>query len=125
MQYYREDKRQLEEYKREMIPSATPGYSLTAGVDGGEAKRTTEDIAMRIISSPYIRRLEITCEAIDRALQNLDETDMRLIELVYWRREYSVEGAGNKIGLAKSSAYQRINKILGLIAYELGYVSVM
>jgi len=124
LQYYQEDKRQLETMKIDLVPSAVQGYSLTAGVDGGEAKRTTEEITMQVINSPYIRRLEMTCDAIQRAIKNFDSTDMRLIELVYWKKEYTVEGAGMKIGLSRSSAYQRINKILGLIAYELGYVSL-
>ena len=124
LQYYQEDKRNLEALKKDLIPSTVQQYSLTAGVDGGGAKRTTEDITMSIISTPYIRRLELTCDAIQRALKNFDGVDMKLIELVYWKREYTVEGAGMKIGLSKSAAYQRINKILGLIAYELGYVSL-
>lgn len=125
LQYYQEDRRQLESMKRDLIPSATQAYSLTAGVDGGEVKRTTEEITMKVVSSPYLRRLEITCDAIQRALKNFDDVDKRLIELVYWRREYTVEGAGLKIGLSRSAAYQRINKILGVVAYELGYVSIM
>lgn len=124
LRYYREDKRQLNEIKRDMIPSGVQGYSLTAGVDGGEATRTTENIAMKMVSAPYIRRLEITIDAIDRALERMDETDKKLIELVYWRKEYTPEGAGLIVGIAKSAVYQRINKILGLIAFELGYVSV-
>lgn len=123
LQYYREDCRQLEEFKNELIPSTVQGYSLTAGVDGGETKRTTEEVAFRLVSSPYIRRLEITCAAIKRALANMDKIDLKLIELVYWRREYTVEGAGMKVGLSRSAAYQRINRILGACAYELGYVS--
>lgn len=122
LQYYREDLRQLETYKQDLIPSGVQGYSPTAGVNGGEVTRKTEDIAFRLISSPYIRRLEITCEAIGRVLSKLDEVDLKLIELVYWRREYTVEGAAMKIHISKTAAYQRINKILGAIAYALGYV---
>ena len=120
---YREDKRQLERAKRDLIPSAVQGYSLTAGVDGGEAKRSTEEVTLRLVSSPYIKRLEITVEAIERALKNFDSTDMKLIELVYWRKEYTAEGAGMIIGIQKTAVYQRLNKILGYCAYELGYVS--
>ena len=124
LRYYREDKRQLNEIKRDMIPSGVQGYSLTAGVDGGESTRTTEDIAMKMVSAPYIRRLEITIDAIDRALERMDETDKKLIELVYWRKEYTPEGAGLIVGISRSAVYLRLNKILGLIAFELGYVSV-
>lgn len=124
LQYYREDKRNLEQYKEALIPSATPAYSLEQG-GSKEAHRTTEDITMKIIASPYIRRLEMSCEAIRRALDGCDSIDLQLIELVYWRREYTVEGASMAINIGKSSAYQRINKILGRIAYELGYVSCL
>ena len=76
-----------------------------------------------MVSAPYIRRLEITVEAIERALKNFDSTDMKLIELVYWRKEYTAEGAGMIVGIQKTAVYQRLNKILGCVAYELGYVS--
>lgn len=124
LRYYREDKRQLNEIKRDMIPSGVQGYSLTAGVDGGEATRTTENIAMKMVSAPYIRRLEITIDAIERALERMDDIDKKLIELVYWRKEYTPEGAGLIVGISRSAVYLRLNKILGLIAFELGYVSV-
>ena len=120
---YREDKRQLEKVKRDLIPSGVQGYSLTAGVDGGDSKRSTEDVAMKIISAPYIRRLEINVEAIERALARFDNLDMKLIELIYWRKEYTAEGAGMIVGIQKSAVYQRLNKILGCVAFEMGYVS--
>lgn len=123
LENYREDKRQLEKVKRDLIPSAVQGYSLTAGVDGGEAKRTTEEIAVKIVSAPYIMRLEINVDAIERAMMRFDSIDMKLIELIYWKHEYTPEGAGMVIGIAKSSVYQRLNKILGCVAFELGYVS--
>ena len=119
---YREDKRQLERAKTDMMPSAVQGYSLTAGVDGGGAKRTTEEVATKIISAPYIRRLEITIDAIERAFRCFDDTDMKLIDLIYWRRGNTVEGAGMKVGLQKSATYQRVNKVLGMIALEMGYI---
>lgn len=123
LQYYREDCRQLEEFKRDMIPSATPAYSADPS-GNHEVHRSTEDITFRIISSPYLRRLETSCDAIRRALDACDKIDLQLIDLIYWRREYTVEGASLVVHLGKSAAYQRINNILGRIAYEMGYVSV-
>ena len=120
---YRENKRQLEKAKRDLIPSGVQGYSLTAGVDGGGAKRTTEDVAMKMISAPYIYRLEFTVDAIERALTRFDKLDMKLIELIYWRKEYTAEGAGMIAGIQKTAVYQRLNKILGCVAFEMGYVS--
>jgi len=124
LRYYKEDKRQLESLRNDMIPSPTPGYSQTGGVSGGAVGRNTENVTIKIMSSPYIRRIELTCSGIERAISRMDETDKKLVDLIYWKQEYTVEGAGIKIGLSRSAAYQRINKILGMIAYELGYVSV-
>lgn len=124
LEHYAEDKRQLEEMKRDMIPSPTASYSLTGGVSGGDTNRTTESIAVRISTNPYIMQTERSCTAIERALSRCNETDAKLVDLVYWKQSYTVEGAGMKIGLSKSAAYQRINSILGSIALEIGYVNV-
>jgi len=121
LEHYPEDKRQLSSYKDDLIPSPTQAYSLTPG--GGGASRTTENVAMRIASSPYLRRLEQSVAAIEYALSRADDIDRRLIELVYWRREYTVAGAGLRLGLSCSGAYKRLNKVLAAVALELGYVS--
>ena len=124
LEHYPEDRRQLEEYKRELIPSPVQAYSPTAGVDGGEAHRSTEEIVIRLNSSPYIRMLEITCKAIKTVLDAEDETSRKIVSLVYWKREYTVEGAGMVLNLSTSQVYRRINKLLSRIAYEMGYVSL-
>lgn len=119
---YREDKRTLEQAKRDMIPSTVQGYSLTAGVDGGEAKRTTEEVAVRIVSAPYIRRLEIEIDAIERAFRYFDHTDMELIKYRFWRNGFTPESAGKAVGLQRTAVYQRLNKIIGIVAREMGYI---
>lgn len=118
---YREDKRELEAAVERLLPSPTPSYSLVSGGAVSTGRRTEEQ-AFKILSSPYLMQMEHDCKAIDRAMQRFDQTDMKLIELVYWRQEYSIAGAGQVIGLAKSSAYQRVNIILSTIAVEMGLV---
>ena len=120
---YKEGKRTLEQAKVDMMPSTVQGYSLTAGVDGGEPKRTTEEVTVRIVSAPYIRRLEIEIDAIERAFRYFDPIDMRLIDLIYWHKGNTAEGAGMKVGIQKTATYQRLNKILGMIALEMGYIT--
>ena len=124
LEHYPEDLRQLEEYKRELIPSPTQAYSPTAGVSGGEAHRSTEDVVIRLNSSPYIRMLEITCGAIKTALEAEDDTTRKIVSLVYWKREYTAEGAGVKLHMSKNSVYRRINSVLSRIALGMGYVSL-
>ena len=124
LEHYPEDKREIEQYKKEMVPSPVQQYSLTGGVSGGETHRATEDVAMRIATSQYIKHLEASCKAVEEAMKGEDDTSKKLVELIYWKREYTPEGAGMKIGLQKSAVYQRLNKILGRIAFEMGYVSI-
>ena len=121
LRYYRENKRQLEEVKNDMIPSATQTPSFTK-TTSNNASRQTEDVVLRMVSSPYLRRLEWACDAIERALKRLEDVDMKIIEMYYWRNEYTLEGAGYKIGLSKSATYHHANRIIGAIAFEMGYV---
>jgi len=122
LEHYREDRRELEEYKRDAIPSATPGYSLAPG--GCSTSRTTEDIAVRIETNVYVEQLERSCKAIERVLSHLCETDMKLIDLAYWKRSHTVEGAGMAIGLSRAGTYRHVNSILGLVAKEMGLISI-
>ena len=124
LEHYPEDYRQLEIYRKELIPSPTQAYSLTAGVSGGEAHRSTEDIVLRLTSSPYIRMLEMACNAVETALNAEDNTTREIVTLVYWKREYTAEGAGMKLNISTSQVYHRINRLLTRIAIEMGYVTI-
>ena len=123
LEHYRDNKMQLEEYKRDMIPSPTPTYGGTGG-HGNEAHRSTEDVVERISSSAYIRNLEQTVKAIDYVISRLDSTDLDLVKLVYFRGEYTVEGAAQIVNLSRRAAYNHINSVLVAVAMELGLVNV-
>lgn len=123
LEHYREDKRQLEDYKASLMPSMTVNYDKVNVAGGGEG-RQTEETAMRIVLSQELRLLELSCNAIERALKKCDETDLKLIELVYWKQTFNITGAGMQLGLTKSPAYRRINRILTLIAMEMGLIGV-
>lgn len=124
LERYHEDKKQLELYKTDMIPSATASYSLTGGVSNGSVSNPTENIGLKMLTNPYILSTERSCLAIERVLCKLNETDKQLIDLVYWKRAYTIVGAGDKIGLSQRAVYQHINNVLGLIALEMGLVNI-
>jgi RinA family phage transcriptional activator len=123
LEHYKEDKKQLEAYRRDMIPSATQSYSLTGGVNSGGTSNPTEQAAIRLATNPYILSAERSIKAIEAVLERCDETDLKLIDLVYWRRTHTVVGAGMKVGLGRNGAYKRINKILSGIALEMGIIN--
>ncbi len=120
LRHYHEDKKQLEQIKTDLIPSYTtnPAHSPVKTSSGDP----TSDAADRIMSSPYILSLERTIKAIDYVMSHCDATDRKLIDLVYWQRTHTVEGAALAVNLTKSPAYDRINKILRAIAVEIGYL---
>ena len=96
-------------------------------VDYPKDKRTLEDLqnggakaGLMRISTPYIQRITLGVEAIEKAFSRFDATDMQLIELLYWKKGYTVEEAGKAVYLQRSAAYNRLNIILGSIAYEMG-----
>ena len=123
LEHYRDNKMQLEEYKRDLIPSPTAKYGGMTG-HGNEAHRSTEDIVERISSSAYIRNLEQTVKAIDYVIGRLDATDLRLIELVYFKGTHTVEGAAMNVNLSGRTAFRHINKVLTAVALELGLINV-
>lgn len=113
---------ELEREKQRYNPTCTAAYG-GIGVHSGGTGRPVEEAANKIITSPYIRRLEQETEAVATALDEVDEIDKMIINLVYWRREYTPEGAGLAIGLSKTAVYDRINKVLGRIAECLGLIN--
>lgn len=124
LERYNEDKKQLEQYKNDMIPSVTASYSPTGGIGGGGTSNPTESIGLKISTNPYILSTERSCRAIERALSHCDDVDMRLIDLIYWKQSYTVAGAGEKVGLTRSPTFARVNKILCRIALEMGLVNI-
>lgn len=122
LEHYHDNKRQLEEIKRDMVPSPTPTYG-GSGSHSNEAHRATEDVAMQICSSAYLRNLEQTVRAIDYVLSKLDETDMKLLSLVYFKGTCTVAGAAQIVNLSQSGAYKRIQNMMIAIALELGLIN--
>ena len=123
LEHYQTNRAQLEAIKRDLIPSPTPNYGGSEG-RSTEAHRTTEDIMVQISSSAYVRNLEQTVKAIQYVIDRLDDTDLRLIELVYFRGSHTVDGAAMIVNLSSRTAYRHINNVLTAVALELGLINV-
>ena len=122
LEHYHEDKKQLEQYRRDMMPQITPSYSLASGIQNGSTSDPTAKAGIKMATSQYIRSMEQSIEAVDRVLARCDDSDRQLIELVYWRRSHTITGAGMIAGLSQKAAYNRINKLLTLTAAEMGLI---
>ena len=123
LEHYQTNRARLESIKRDLIPSPTPTYGGSEG-HSTEAHRTTEDVTIQISSSAYVRNLEQTVKAIQYVIDRLDDTDLRLIELVYFRGSHTVDGAAMIVNLSSRTAYRHINNVLTAVALELGLINV-
>ena len=118
------NRRALANLRNDKIPSATQHLSPTAGVQISHSEnRTTENVAMAIINTPYYDRLTKTIAAVDKLLDSLSPTDRRLIYYTYvCATPVTVEAAADMVGIGKTAAYARINAILTQLARDLGYI---
>lgn len=97
---YPELKKQLWDLQ---MPSITPNTDGMPG--GGEPGRSTEDAALRQLPWSQQRRLDAVEQALDvssRLTSGLSR--VKLIELVYFTRRYTLEGAAMQIPCSVQTA---------------------
>ena len=91
-------------------------------VSGGQVGNPTEQKALRLITSPYLKRLEITVSAIQQALEQLDDEGRRLIELTYWTQGLSAAGIARRLFMDERTYRRKKVKCLEFIALHLGLI---
>ena len=123
LEHYRDDVRTLEALKDDLIPS--PVQKISSEPHSRSVSRSTENVAERIMSHPYVLYLEKSVSAIAYVLSRCDDIDRKIIEAVYWSRAFTVEGAAQQAHIGTATAYRRVNSILTAIAIELGYVNAI
>lgn len=94
--------------------SVTP--SLSGMPSGGEPGRSTEDAALRQLPYTQQRRLDAVEQAVSIS-SNLTSglSRVRLIELVYFQRRYTIEGAAMQIPCSVQTAWTWNNDFLLLV----------
>ena len=108
---YPELRRQLRDLQAQSI---TPNLSGMPG--GGEPGRSTEDAALRQLPWTQQRRLDAVEQAVSIS-SNLTSglSRVRLIELVYFQRKYTIEGAAMQIPCSVQTAWTWNNDFLLLV----------
>jgi RinA family phage transcriptional activator len=123
LEHYHSDKRALTDYKSGFIPNGVASLSLASGVKTGTSDPTAK-AAVSLATSAYIATTERSLAAIEAALKRCDNADMTLIDLVYWKRTHTVEGAAIIANISRRQAYDRLNKKLCILALELGLINL-
>lgn len=99
--------------------------SVTANLSGmpggGEVSRGTEDIAIRELPQTKQREYEAVRRAIEttKRLPN-GKQRLQIIDLVYWKRSHTVEGAAMKVGYSIDWGKRLHGDFIRLVAKNYG-----
>ncbi len=120
---YRSNQRELADLRRDRIPSGTPGYSPTAGVQSGNPEaRPTEEITMAIIADARYRYLTESISIVDQFLKGLDPIAKNLLASVYINsNRYSIASAAVIYDISERTAYRMVLDSLTWLAKLAGY----
>ena len=104
--------------------------SITAGMSGmpsgGGVSRGTEDLAIRELPCTKQREYESVRRAIEATkLMNNGAQRLRIIELVYWKRSHTVEGAAMMVGYSPDRGKQIHGDFIRLVAKYYGLLDKM
>ena len=121
---YSANQNALARYYKEETPSPVQHYSLTAGVQSGNAEsRPTEQISFRILADPYHEQLVRSITAVGTVLSKCDSVDLKLLKLCYLNADkISIESAADRVHIHPATAARRINSRLEQIAKLLGWI---
>ena len=121
LEHYYDSRRELKDAERDMMPSNTPKYSSDP-VTHGEASRTTENVAIKIMASKYLVELEKTVNSIEYITNRLSREDYELIDLVFFKGKFTITGAGQLLNMSQRTAYRHVDAVLTALARELGLI---
>ena len=107
------------EYEQLHEQSVTANMSGMPG--GGDVSRGTEDIAIREL--PFTKQREY--EAVKRAIEATERLwsgreRLKIIELVYWRKSHTLDGAALAVGYGYDRARQMHGEFVRLVASNYG-----
>lgn len=113
---YPDRKREHEELHRQSLTAQINGMP-----GGGGASRSTENIAVREL--PFTKQREY--EAVKRAIETTQnfpngKQRMKIIDLVYWKKSHTVEGAAMKAGYSPDRGKQLHGEFVRLVAKYYG-----
>lgn len=103
--------------------------SISAMMSGmpvsGNTSRSTETIAVREL--PRVKQREY--EAVRRAIEYTKTTKngnlkLRMIDLVYWKKSHTVEGAAMKVGYSADRGKQMHGDFIRLVAKFYGFMDM-
>lgn len=121
---YTRNKRELAMMRDDSIPSTTPSYSLTSGVQSGNPEaRPTEEITMTIVADARYIYLTTAIKSVEKLLHQIDSATQRLLYLVYMAPDpISISAAAVVVNQSQANAYRCVLQALTQLAIIAGYM---
>lgn len=115
---YPELKKEYESIHQQSVTANMSGMPM-----GGSASRGTENIAIRELPRTKQKEYDAVKRSIDQTLLLPNGLlRIRIIELVYWKRTHTVEGAAMKAGYSVDRGKQIHGDFVRLVAKNYGLI---
>ena len=113
---YPDLKREYEELHQQSVTANMSGMP-----GGGSVSRGTENVAIRQLPATKQREYDAVAKAIE-ATRRMHGGDLRvrIIDLVYWKRTHTVEGAAMRVGYGVDRGKQIHGEFIRLVARNFG-----
>ena len=118
LQMYHENKRQLEEYKRDILEGKD--YTVSDMPRGSMTSDNTYSKCEKLLSSAYIQNTERMVKTIETVLSSLDKARYTTIDMLYFRKAHTVIGVSLFLPASERTVYRYIDDVVYLIAKDLG-----
>jgi RinA family phage transcriptional activator len=122
---YNDTLRQIGIEKNELILAGS--VMDDSGVRGTDTSNPTQQKAFKLLTNKRIKRMEETCRAIERIINDLPEEKYRLVELRYWTRprELTDNGIAMQLNIGIATYYRWSDDIIKAIAVEMGLMNAV
>lgn len=90
----------------------------------GGATRSTEDVALRDLPPGEAAIVDAIAAALDEVSRRRDGFEVvRLVDLVYFRRSHTIQGAAIATNLTEITARRKLGDFINLVAKKLCYLA--
>ena len=119
---YHETKKEIIRLREQILHGTTTDDENVGGGRANIPGRPTERIATRLLTNKRLRNLEEIVEAIESVLYQLDDVQVKLIQLRYFSKKKSWEAIADECHIHVQTAYKYRRLVVHAIAEKLGWI---
>jgi RinA family phage transcriptional activator len=105
----------------ESVEEVIEGSGVAPEIRGSQISKTTEQKAMKLVSSLQIAEMKKRIEAIEYVMSILPKNKLELLEEKYFKKQLTDYGIMQKLNIEQATFYRYRREIIQLIADRLGW----